>query len=73
MYMSFEGVLGTGNGWVRGVLGLLAEDSDVADGGVRFGVGFCAAIRLIPSGTALETGGGNGEMEMLETEAVWAL
>jgi hypothetical protein len=47
---------------------VLAVASDLNDG-VLCGVCTCEAILLTASGTTVGSGGGNGEMEMLETEA----
>lgn len=67
--MAFEGILGTI--WTRGFRGELVDASDVTEG-VRFGVCACEVILLTASGTALASGGGNGDIEMLLTDAEWA-
>lgn len=54
--------------WVRGFRGLDVDASEAMDG-ARFGVCACETTLLTPSGTALGSGGGNGDIEMLEMEA----
>ena len=67
MYMAFDGVFGTT--CVRGVRGVEVEASEVTEG-VFLGVCACDAILLTASGTALTSGGGNGDMETLLMDAV---
>jgi hypothetical protein len=69
MYMAFEGVFGTT--CTRGFRGELVDASEVTEG-VPLGVCACEATLLTASGTALGSGGGKGDMEMLLTEAEWA-
>lgn len=69
MYMAFDAVLGTR--CIRGVRGDAVEASDVIEG-LPLGVCACDTTLLTPSGTGLFIGGGNGDIEMLEVEAVWA-
>ena len=67
--MAFEGVFGTT--CTRGFRGELVDASDVTEG-VLLGVGACEVILLTASGTALGSGGGKGDIEILLTEAEWA-
>ena len=67
--MAFEGILGTT--CTRGFRGELVDASDVTEG-VLLGVAACEVILLTASGTALGSGGGNGDIEILLTEAEWA-
>jgi hypothetical protein len=61
-----------GTTWGCGVRGLFVVASDVTDG-VFFGICACDATLLTPSGTAVERGGGNGDIEMQEVDAFsWA-
>lgn len=56
---------------MRGFRGELVDASETTDG-VLLGVAACDVILLTASGTALGSGGGKGEMEMLLIEAEWA-
>lgn len=67
--MAFEGVFGTT--CTRGFRGELVDASDVTEG-VLLGVAACEVILLTASGTALGSGGGKGDIEILLTEAEWA-
>ena len=69
MYIAFEGVFGTT--CACGVRGDCFEDVE-ATVGVLGGTLTCDATRVTPSGRALGRGGGNGDIEMADTEAVWA-
>lgn len=65
MYIAFASVLGT-VGAVRGVRGELEGASDDNEG-----VFPCACEATLPtaSGVGVAVGGGNGDIEMLETDA----
>lgn len=69
MYMAFEGIFGTT--WAWGVRGDCFEDVD-AMVGVLGGPLACVAIRVTASGVPFGRGGGKGDIDMAETEAVWA-
>ena len=70
MYIAFEGIFGTI--WeARGFRGEFVDASDITDEGF-LGVAACDATLLTASGTAVGSGGGYGDMEMLLIEAEWA-
>lgn len=73
--MAFEGIFGKTGIAAFGVLGLfvLVVEASETPEGVLIGVWAWDTILLTPSGAALGNGGGNGDMEMVETDAVWAL
>jgi hypothetical protein len=54
-----------------GVYGLLLPTSDFV-GGALFGVCACDTTLLTPSGRAVGRGGGNGDIEMQDVDALWA-
>lgn len=68
MYIAFEGVFGTAE--TRGFRRELVEASDTTEG-VRLGVAACEATLLTASGTAVGSGGGNGEIDILLIDAEW--
>lgn len=70
MNMAFEAVFGTRCG-IRGVRGLAAEASEATEA-LPLGVWACDTTLLTASGTAEALGGGNGDIDMLEVDAVWA-
>lgn len=70
MNMAFEAVFGTRWG-SRDVRGLAVEASEATEG-LRLGVWAWDTTLLTPSGTAVALGRGNGDIEMLEVDAVWA-
>lgn len=69
--MALDGIFGRAEALdVLGIRGA-AETSERIEGGA---LGFCACdtTLLTASGTAVGSGGGNGETDMLVTEAWWA-
>ena len=68
--MALEGMLGMAGAF--GVRGLLVDASDVIDG-VLFAGCACDAILLTPPGRTLGSGGGNGDIDMLVTDAECAV
>jgi len=67
--MAFEGTFGTRGPF--GARGLDVEAWEAIEGDF-WGVWACETTLLTASGAALGKGGGNGDIEMLVTEAEWA-